>query len=345
VWGDRAQYIVLPMADGGEGTVAAFIAAGARAVPVRVHDALGGEVDATYARDGATAIVEMAAASGLAPLGDRRAPCMASTAGTGELVRAALDAGAERIVLGIGGSATTDGGAGALAALGARFLDAAGTALEPVPAALASLAGIDLGALDPRLATTPIDIASDVDNPLLGPRGAAAVYGPQKGASAADVAFLDAFLTRFAAVAAAASGRDLRTLPGSGAAGGLGYGLATFAAARLRRGVDIIADVRGLSEALGDAAACFTGEGSIDAQTLDGKVVAGVAERARIARVPVIALCGRVEPAVEARLWQRGVTCVPVADGPRDLASSLLAGSALIRAAASRCARLRPLPA
>ncbi len=193
-WADAVSYVVIPLADGGDGTVAAFLDAGATPQHARSVDALGAPVDVTYARSGTTAILEMAAASGLARVGERRAARLATTFGTGLLIADALAHGATRIVLGIGGSATTDGGAGALAALGVRFLDAAGALLEPAPAALAALAAIDASGLDPRLAHVPIEIACDVDNPLLGPTGAAAVYGPQKGAGAADVAFLDGVL-------------------------------------------------------------------------------------------------------------------------------------------------------
>ncbi|MDB5070099.1 MAG: glycerate kinase, partial [Candidatus Eremiobacteraeota bacterium] len=240
-----ADCVLIPMADGGDGTVEAFLASGASARTVRVTGPLGGPVDATYASDGATAIIEMAAASGLALLGERLAARGATTRGTGELLRDALDAGATRIVLGIGGSATTDGGAGALAALGARFLDDAGAELEPTPEALARVARIDLSGLDARLRPSAssgrpgvdLAIACDVDNPLLGPHGAAAVYGPQKGATTGDIAFLDGVLARLADAMMAETGRDARDLPGAGAAGGLGWALATACGARLERGV------------------------------------------------------------------------------------------------------------
>ncbi len=193
-----ATCVRIPMADGGDGTVDAFVATGAVARVVRVTGPRGTPVDARYARDGDTAIVEMAAASGLVLAGESLEPRRATTRGTGEVLRDALDAGAKRIVLGIGGSATTDGGAGALAALGARFLDGADHELEPIPEALAAVARIDLSQLDPRLRGVEIAIACDVDNPLLGEQGAAAVYGPQKGASPEDVTFLDGVLARLA---------------------------------------------------------------------------------------------------------------------------------------------------
>jgi glycerate 2-kinase len=329
---------LVPMADGGDGTVDAFLASGAIPRTVRVTGPLGAPLDATYARDGDVAIVEMAAASGLVLVRDRAEARRATTRGTGELLRDALDDGARRIVLGIGGSATTDGGAGALAALGARFLDAAGAALEPVPAALVSVARIDLAELDPRLRAVDLAIACDVDNPLLGPQGAAAVYGPQKGASPDDVAFLDGVLARLADAMSAATGRDLRALPGAGAAGGLGWALASACGARLERGVALVAEVRGLARVLHGADWCFTGEGRIDAQTLRGKVVDGVAALARAAHVPVIAFGGSVDLAVEAELRARGVRCVPIVPGPVSLEEAMRGVEANLRAAAARVA-------
>lgn len=342
-WADAVSYVVIPLADGGDGTVAAFLDAGATPQHARSVDALGAPVDVTYARSGTTAILEMAAASGLARVGERRAARLATTFGTGLLIADALAHGATRIVLGIGGSATTDGGAGALAALGVRFLDAAGALLEPAPAALAALAAIDASGLDPRLAHVPIEIACDVDNPLLGPTGAAAVYGPQKGAGAADVAFLDGVLRRLADVAAAA-GRDLRAMPGAGAAGGLGWGLATFAGARLARGFDIVAELQGLDAALHGAALCVTGEGRIDRQSLDGKVISGVAGRAAAAGVPVVAIGGSVDPLALPELRALGVACVALIDEPAERARAMREAPAFIRAAAARWARLQAPP-
>jgi glycerate kinase len=343
-WGDAAELIELPIADGGEGTVDVFLAAGARAQTGVVAGPLGERVEAVYALRAGRAVIEMAAASGLAPAGAPRRVWDATSFGTGELLRDALDRGATSIVLGIGGSATNDGGAGALAALGVRFRDAAGALLEPSPAGLRSLAAIDAGGLDSRLGAVRLAVACDVTNPLLGPSGATAVYGPQKGATAADVPALDAVLARFADVAAAATGRDLRERPGSGAAGGLGFGLATFAGAELAPGFPLVAEACGLRDALDGAAWCFTGEGRIDAQTLAGKVVDGVAALARAAGARTIAFGGNVDPAVEAELAARGVVCVPIVAGPLDLTTAMREAPALIRAAAARCARLiRPV--
>jgi glycerate 2-kinase len=331
---------LIPMADGGDGTVEAFLTDGAQARTLRVCGPLGEPIEATYAQDGTTAVIEMAAASGLALLGDRLDALRATTRGTGELLLDALDRGATRIVLGIGGSATTDGGAGALAALGARFLDARGAVLDPQPLALAELDRIDLSGLDARIRTIDLAIACDVDNPLLGPHGAAAVYGPQKGATPDDVGFLDGVLRRVADAMAAATGNELRDLPGAGAAGGLGWGLAAACGARLERGVQLVAEVRGLAAALRGADLCLTGEGRIDDQTLRGKVVAGVAELAREAGVPIVAFGGSVQIAVEAELRSHGVRCVPVVPGPVSLEVAMREAPANLRAAAARVAAL-----
>ncbi|MEA2666672.1 MAG: glycerate 2-kinase [Candidatus Eremiobacteraeota bacterium] len=359
----EAQCVLVPMADGGDGTVEAFLAGGAQARRLTVSGPLGAPVEAEYARAGELAAIEMAAASGLALPGPRNAR-RATTRGTGELLRDALDGGATRIVLGIGGSATTDGGAGALAALGARFLDASGTELDPTPEALARLERVDLSGFETRLLAVGADaagssdgpasssacavdlaVACDVDNPLLGPHGAAAVYGPQKGASADDVAFLDGVLARLADALAAAGARELRDVPGAGAAGGLGWALASVCGARLERGVVLVAAARGLAEALRGADLCLTGEGRIDVQTLHGKVVAGVADVARAAGVPVIAFGGSVDPAAEAALRARGVVCVPTVPGPLGLDTAMhpATAAANLRAAAARVAALRLL--
>ena len=335
--GPALEVRLVPMADGGEGTVDAFLATGAQRVMCSVRGPLGATVEAAFALSGATAIVEMAAASGLQLMpAEERDPLRATSYGTGELIRAALDAGARRIVVGIGGSATNDGGAGSLSALGARFLDDRNRELEPGGAALARLARIDLGAFDPRIATCRIEVAADVANPLTGPEGASAVFGPQKGADCAAVAVLDAALAHFADVTAAALGRDLRAVPGAGAAGGLGFALLAFAGATLRPGVEIVAELRGLDGALEGASYCFTGEGSIDAQTLAGKTVDGVARAARAHGARTIAFGGRVEATAAAQLRARGVTVIPLADPPLELAESLRRAPALLEAAAAR---------
>jgi glycerate 2-kinase len=343
-WGDGFDATVIPLADGGDGTVAAFLENGATPQHVRTVNATGAPVDVTYARLDSTAIIETSSASGLAQLGSALAPRRATTYGTGLLIADALDRGAVRIVLGLGGSATTDGGAGALAALGVRFLDDRAAVLEPSPAALARVAWIDVRGLDPRLAGVSLEIACDVDNPLLGPHGAAAVYGPQKGAGPDDVSFLDHVLKRLADVAATASGRDLRAIPGAGAAGGLGWGLATFAGGHLVRGFDVVAELAGLAEALQGAALCVTGEGRIDMQSLAGKVVTGVASFAHVAGVAVLAIGGTVEDAAERALRERGVACIALVDDLADRERAMRDAPALIRAAVGGWARLRPAP-
>ncbi|GAC1542860.1 MAG: glycerate kinase [Vulcanimicrobiaceae bacterium] len=340
VFGDRYGIELIPMADGGEGTVAAFVEGGARTERRSVRGPRGGVVEAAFARDGAIAVVEMASASGLALLArDEYDAGAATTYGTGELIAAALETGATRIVVGIGGSATNDGGAGMLAALGARFLDAAGNALPPGGAHLRDLATIDLTHLDPRLRDVTLEVAADVDNPLCGPTGASAVFGPQKGASQAGVASLDAALGHYADVAAATLGRDERDVPGAGAAGGLGFAFIAFMGARLRPGVEIIAELRGLEAALRGAAFCFSGEGRVDEQTLRGKTVAGVATIARRHGVPVVALAGTLEAAAEDALFARGVVCVPIAEGPMPLETAMRETAALVERAAARVAR------
>ena len=309
-----AAVVALPLADGGEGTAAALVqATGGRWFARRVTGPLGEPVDARWALlgDGRTAVIEMAAASGLLLVPpDRRRPLEATTFGTGELIRDALDHGCRRLLVAIGGSATTDGGTGMLAALGARFLDAAGAPLPPGGGPLRRLARIDLGGLDPRLAETAIEVACDVDNPLTGPRGAARVYAPQKGATPEQVEALEAGLLRLADVAARPLGRDLRDEPGAGAAGGLGFALLAFLGARLRPGAELVMDAVGFDRHLERADLVLTGEGRTDAQTLAGKLVARVADRCRARGRPVVVISGAVDPAVEPALRQRGVAAL-----------------------------------
>jgi glycerate 2-kinase len=286
---------LLPVADGGDGTVDAAVAAGFERWEAVVAGPLGDPVRAAFALSAGTAVVELAEASGLRRLpGGRPEPLRAGTSGTGELIRAALDAGTRRIVLGVGGSASTDGGTGMLTALGARFLDAAGRPLAQGGGALLDLVRVDLSKLDPRLARTEVVLASDVDNPLLGPAGAAAVYGPQKGADPAQVGRLDAGLARLVTALTAAGAPDVSDLPGAGAAGGAGYGAMAGLSARRRPGIEVLLDVLGFERALDGARLVVTGEGSLDPQTLHGKAPAGVAAAARRRGVPVVAVCGRL---------------------------------------------------
>ncbi len=288
----------LPVADGGDGTVDAAVAAGFERREARVTGPLGTPVTAAYALRDGTAVVEMAEASGLRHLPDGVfAPLTATTYGSGELLRAALDAGARTIVFGVGGSATTDGGAGMLSALGARFLRGDGTPVAPGGGPLGELATADLSGLDPRLASTELVLASDVDNPLTGPKGAAAVYGPQKGASEADVAALDAALVTYVRVLERAVGSraaEYAAAPGAGAAGGIGFGALLGLGAAFRPGIDVMLDVLGFAAALEGADLVITGEGSLDEQTLHGKAPAGVAAAARARGIDVVAVCGRL---------------------------------------------------
>jgi glycerate 2-kinase len=291
-----AEVVLRPVADGGEGTVAAALGAGYAPRTVRVSGPDGRPVDATFAVADGTAVVELASAAGmgLAP----PAPSTASTRGVGELVAAALDASVRRIVLGIGGSATTDGGAGMLQALGVRLEDAAGRDVPPGGAGLAVLARADATGLDPRLADVELVVASDVDNPLTGPSGAAHVFAPQKGASPDDVRALDDALTRYADVLARDLGVDVARVPGAGGAGGTAAG-ALAIGAQVVSGAALVCDLVGLPGALGGATLAITGEGALDEQTLRGKAPAEVAARARAAGVPCLALAGsvRLDPA------------------------------------------------
>ncbi|TXJ86659.1 glycerate kinase [Streptomyces lavendulae] len=300
----------LPVADGGDGTVAAAVAAGFERRQVRVAGPLGEPVTAAFALRDGTAVVEMAEASGLHRLpAGVFAPLTAATYGSGELLRAALDAGARTIVFGVGGSATTDGGAGMLAALGARFLGADGEPVPPGGGGLAGLARADLSGLDPRLSSVSLVLASDVDNPLTGPKGAPAVYGPQKGASPEDVRALDAALGHYVTVLEAAAGAravEYAAAPGAGAAGGIGYG-ALLLGARFRPGIEIMLDVLGFAPALARASLVITGEGSLDEQTLHGKAPAGVAAAARAAGKEAVAVCGRLA-LEEAALRSAGIS-------------------------------------
>jgi glycerate kinase len=292
------EVVRLPLGDGGAGTLDALLAAGFERVPVRARGPTGEPVDAAIAVDGRRAFVEMAEASGLKRLpGGRRAPLEATTYGTGELLAAALDGGAREIVLGIGGSATTDGGAGMAAALGARLLGRDGAELPPGGAALLRLDRIDVSGLDPRLGSVRVTVACDVDNPLVGPEGAAAVYGPQKGAGPGDVLLLDSALRRYARVLADDLGLDLAAVPGAGAAGGLGAGAIAFCGAELRTGIELVLELVGFDRAVAGADLVVTGEGKLDAQSLRGKAPVGVARAAAAHGVPVVALAGAVEVA------------------------------------------------
>ena len=308
----------VPLADGGEGTAEALVAAtGGRMHRVRVQDPLQRPVRAAFGMlgDGRTAVVEMATASGLPLLAPgERNPLRTSTYGTGELIRAALDRGARRIIVGLGGSATNDGGAGMAMALGARFLDARGRPLRAVRSGgnLDRVAAVDLSGLDPRLAAAEVVVACDVDNPLCGPNGASAIFGPQKGASPARVRRLDENLRHLGGLLEAASGRAVVDVAGAGAAGGLGAGLLAVADARLRPGIDIVMEAVDLPAALAGADLVITGEGRLDSQTVAGKTAAGVARAARRARVPVAEIGGGLSTDAVI-LFEHGILAIEAA--------------------------------
>jgi glycerate kinase len=334
---------LVPMADGGEGTMDALVdALGGRVEPSTVTGPLGDPVGAAFAsvssRGGRLGVVEMARASGLALLDEgRRDPLRTTTRGTGELMARAIDAGAERLVVCIGGSATNDGGVGMASALGGRFLDATGRPIADGGEALVSLARIDLSAMHPGLARVQVTGACDVDNPLTGPSGASAVYGPQKGASADDVAVLDRALGHLAAVVERDLAIALRDEPGAGAAGGLGFGLMAFCGARLHPGVEVVIDAVGLVERIARADLVVTGEGSLDEQSLHGKTPAGVLEACGLAEVPAVIVCGR------ASIDVPGVPIVSLVERVGERAALDDARAALITVSAELASRAEEL--
>ncbi|MFY0991765.1 glycerate kinase [Halomonas sp. C05BenzN] len=342
--GSDITTIECPLADGGEGSLDALIAAtGAERRSAEVHDALGRPTRAAWGWHPVTrtAYVELAEASGLQQLTpNERTALHSTTFGVGELLLAALDAGAERLLLTLGGSATNDGGAGMLAALGARLLDARGLPLPPGGAALADLEWLDLSGLDPRLGGLAVDTAVDVDNPLLGDRGASAVFGPQKGATPADVERLDTALARFADLAAEALGEDHRDLAGAGAAGGMGFAARAFLGAELRPGIELVMAQAGFDALLEEADLVITGEGQLDGQSLAGKTPVGVSRAARRKRVPVVVFAGRLAPGWQAA-FDEGVTAAfALADGPMALEEALERCPELLADRAESLARL-----
>lgn len=285
-----AEIVTVSVADGGDGTLDAALDAGFRRVPVSAHGPTGRRVESAIGVRGEVAVVELAAVTGLAQLpGGRLDPLRANTFGVGQLITAALDAGCRKIVLGVGGSASTDGGAGMLQALGVRLLAADGSDLPPGGIALGRLAQVDVSGLERRLSDVQVVLASDVDNPLTGPTGAAAVYGPQKGATAEDVIALDAALAHLAALVDPAAAQR----PGAGAAGGVGFAALAVLGATRRPGIEVVLELGGFDEVVARADLVVTGEGSLDRQTLHGKAVAGVAAASRRAGVRCVAVCGQ----------------------------------------------------
>lgn len=339
----EAQVLLRPMADGGEGTVDAVLAAtGGERRECTVRGPLGEPVQAHWGWLGeGTAVLEMAAASGLhwVPR-ERRDATITSSYGTGELIRLALDAGARRIILGLGGSATNDGGAGLLQALGVRFLDADERELAPGGLALAQLAQVDVSSLDPRLLQVRFEIAADVDNPLCGPRGASHVFGPQKGANPQQVEQLDAALECYARVVAATLGEDHSRQPGVGAAGGLGFAARAFLHASFRPGIELVAELSGLAEAVQGADLVITGEGQLDSQSLHGKTPVGVARVARAAGVPVIALAGSLGEGYQA-VYAAGIEAAfSLTSGPQSLEQAMNGAAVELQARACDLARV-----
>lgn len=339
----QARIGLFPMADGGEGTVDAVLAAaGGERREARVTGPMGEPVMAHWGWLGeGQAVIEMASASGLHCVpDDQRDPLTASSYGTGELIAAALEAGATRIILGLGGSATNDAGAGLLQALGARFLDAQDRTLRPGGAALQGLHRIDLDCLDRRLQRVEFMVAADVDNPLCGPRGASHVFGPQKGANPAQVEQLDCALGHFADVLARTISVDLRHEPGVGAAGGLGFAALAILHARFRPGIELVAELSGLGQAVKDADLVITGEGRLDGQSLHGKTPIGVARIAQAADVPVIALAGSLGDGYQ-RLYEAGIDAAfSLTPGPMALKDAMSDAAAQLKARAGDIARL-----
>ncbi|HBC5629388.1 TPA: glycerate kinase [Escherichia coli] len=308
-----ANFVHVPMADGGEGTTQSLIDATEGSLyALSVTGPLGETVEASYGimGNGEIAVIEMASASGIQFVNrDTKNPLVTTTYGTGELIRACLDKGIKKIILGIGGSATNDGGAGMAEALGVRFYDEAGNMLPRGGGALGRLHHIDISGLDGRLAQVDIQVACDVINPLCGEQGASAIFGPQKGATPEMVAQLDNNLAHYAAVIRNQLGKEIADVPGAGAAGGLGAGLMAFTRCTLRKGIDIVVEFSGLRDKLVGADFCFTGEGRIDYQTKFGKTPYGVARTAKAQGVPVIAVSGCVGEGVEA-LYDEGIDTI-----------------------------------
>lgn len=334
----------VPMADGGEGTVQSLVdATDGRIVGEEVSDPLGNRVEARFGILGGekTAVIEMAAASGLDLVPkDKRNPMLTTTYGTGELIRSALDRGCRELIVGIGGSATVDGGAGMAQALGARLLDRHGNEIPRGGGGLRKLDRIDLTGLDPRIAQTRTLVASDVDNPLVGPNGASVVYGPQKGATPEMVKKLDRYLDRYADIIKQDLGKDVKEVSGAGAAGGLGAGLMAFLNAELKLGVEIVIEASHLDDRLRNANLVITGEGRIDGQTVFGKTPVGVAKTAKKYNVPVLGVGGSIREDAAA-VYEHGIDAlVSIIDKPMSLEEAMSRGAELVTASTARAMRL-----
>lgn len=334
----------IPVADGGEGTLQSLVdGTGGQLYQRTVTGPLGDSVDARFGilGDGQTAVIEMAQASGLELIPEgQRDPLKATTFGTGELIREALNLRVTRVIVAIGGSATNDGGAGMMAALGVRFLDEDGRELPPGGEALSRLHRIDCSDMDNRLSNVEFTAACDVDNPLTGPKGASAVFGPQKGAAPEMVEQLDKALSCYARIIRQSLGRDVENVPGSGAAGGMGAALLAFLNARLQPGIDIVLEAVQLDKALEGADLVITGEGRLDGQTVHGKTPVGVARRAVLQKIPVIALAGAVGDGAE-KVYDHGIDVIfPVVHGAVPLQEALDKGAENLRRTGRNIARL-----
>ena len=334
----------IPMADGGEGTVQSLVdATGGHIQTQRVLAPLGNEVNAKFGilADGETAVIEMASASGLTLVPpDKRNPLLTTTYGTGQLIRAALEAGCRRLIIGIGGSATNDGGAGMAEALGIKFLNADGNPIERDGGGLGKLTSIDITGLHPAIAETETVVACDVNNPLTGPEGASHVYGPQKGATPEIVKTLDSHLVHFDKVLMRTFGQSFNDIPGAGAAGGLGAGLMAFLNAELKLGVDIMIDTVGLKERMKGASLVFTGEGQLDFQTAFGKTPVGVAKVAKAENIPVIAIAGGIGEGADA-VYDAGIDAMlGIVQAPMSLEDAVEDAMQLIADTAEQAARL-----
>lgn len=344
---DQANFVHVPMADGGEGTVQSLVdASGGQLYTAEVTGPLGTPVTASYGilGDGVTASIEMASASGIHYVNkETRNPLITTTYGTGELIRECLDKGIKKIIIGIGGSATNDGGTGMAEALGVRFLDEAGEPLPRGGGSLNRLAVIDTSALDPRLQEVQLIVASDVTNPLCGDRGASRVFGPQKGATPEMVEHLDASLRHYADIARQQLGKDVADTPGAGAAGGLGAGLLLFTRSEMRKGIEIVIEYTRLKEKLADADYVLTGEGGIDFQTQYGKTPFGVAQAAKEAGKKVIAVAGYIGEGVEV-LYGEGIDAVfGIVPGASELEQVLAEGPRNVERTCENIARLLKL--
>ncbi len=336
----RVNIMMIPMADGGEGTVQSLLDATiGKRISVLVHDPLGRKIESFFGilGDGKTAVIEMAAASGIELLTNReKDPTVTSTHGTGELIRAAMDEGCNKILVGIGGSATNDGGAGMVQALGGQLLDENGFELTPGGGQLSKLAKINLNNLDPRLKSTEIVVASDVDNPLLGEKGASKIFGPQKGAKYQEVKELDENLTHFAEIVENHIDKQFRDFPGAGAAGGLGFGMMAFLNAQLKPGFEVIAQQTGIEDFIKKSDLVITGEGKIDSQTRYGKTPYGIAMLAKKNMVPVIAFAGKVESNAKEMYKDLFDKIIPIANTGISQEEAMKNAAALLRMATAK---------